>query len=203
MREVNWIIGIDDGYFPHSYKGMKGVAPIVAVLGYKALIRDLELATVVVDSGGLEVVITRMIRSLISRSRDINIPLVVTDSVIFAGFSIYDPRRVYDEAHIPIAPIFSHSIDLERIYLALKKHFKDYEERYAVIDKIYRNSTVIKTPRGWLRIYCLGIEQKKCSDIIIENQTTHKYPQPLRTADLVASAIGKYLSASSQESVEE
>jgi endonuclease V-like protein UPF0215 family len=202
LHETYWIIGIDDGYFPHSYKGMKGTAPMVAVLGHRALVRDLELTTVLVDSSNLDNIIIKMIRDLVSRNQDAKISLVVTDSVIFAGFSIYDPHRVYSETHIPIAPIFSHSIDLEKIYLALKKHFEDYKERYSVIDKVYRNSSVIKTPKGWLKIYCLGIEQKRCSDIIIENQTTHKYPQPLRTADLVASAVGKYLSSSCQKSFE-
>ena len=202
MHETNWIIGIDDGYFPHSYKGMKGTAPMVAVLGHRALVRDLELTTVLVDSSNLNNIITKMIRDLVSRNQDVNVSLVVTDSVIFAGFSIYDPHKVYSETHIPIAPVFSHPIDLEKIYSALKKHFKDYEERYSVINEVYRNSSVIKTPRGWLKIYCLGIEQKRCTDIVIENQTTHKYPQPLRTADLVASAVGKYLSASYHESVE-
>ncbi len=190
---MNWIIGVDDGYFPHSHKGMRGLAPIVGVLGFKSLARDIALVTVVVDSGDLENTLIRMIHDLMSKNRDIEISLVVTDNVVFAGFSVYDPYRLYEKTNIPIAPIFSHPLDLGRIYLALKKHFSDYEERFSVINKIYRNSNLIKTPRGWLRIFCVGIDQRKCVDIIISNQTTHKFPQPLRTADLIASAIGKYL----------
>ena len=191
---MHWIIGIDDGYFPYEYKGMRGTAPLVAVLGNRSLIRDLEITKILVDVPRIDKDLTSIINSLISRNKDLEIRLVVTDSVVFAGFAIYDPWELYSQINTPVAVIFSHQLNLLRIKSALEKHFTDHEERYSIIKKAYTSSKITKTPRGLLRILCIGLDQDECIDIIVENQTIHKYPQPLRTADLIASAIGRYLS---------
>ena len=122
---------------------------------------------------------------------------VVCDSVIYGGFSTYDPWSLYRALGKPIIVVFSHPLDLARIRSALEKHFRDHEERFSMIERSYRSSRIVATPRGHLRILCIGLGWSECSRLIADNQTYHPLPQPLRHADIIASAVGKTLALGS------
>jgi endonuclease V-like protein UPF0215 family len=192
-RSCEWAVAIDDGYFPFHYKSGKGSAPLIAVLGCREVIKDVSITLIQVDEKDPDKHVIALIKDLVERNSDINISSIMSDSVIFAGFSVYDPWLVYEYFKIPIIALFSHPLDLLRIRSALKSHFIDHERRFALIERAYLNSIRIKTLRGVLRVLCIGFSVERCRENIMYNQTFHKYPQPLNSADIIASALGRFL----------
>ena len=130
----------------------------------------------------------------------LSISSIVSDNVVYGGFSVYDPWYISEELEKPVVVVFTHQLDLDRIREALRKHFIDHSERYSVIDRSYRSSRAIITPRGTVKILCIGLDWGRCVETIIENQTFHPVPQPLKHADLIASAIGRLISSRSSPS---
>lgn len=185
------LIAIDDGYFPHRYKSLRGPAPIVGVLGWREHIDDIAVRYTLVDCPDVSIVIRDLAREL--SYRGYNIDAIATHSVIMSGFSIYDPVETYRVLGIPLIVVFDHDIDLGRIKRALEKHFRDHEYRFSIIAEIYRGAREIITSKGRLRVKCVGLDIGRCIDIVRENQTAHPMPQPLRHADIIASGIGRFM----------
>ncbi|MEZ0290486.1 MAG: DUF99 family protein [Sulfolobales archaeon] len=193
-RHNHWMIGIDDGYFPYYYKDKRGYTPLVAVLGRGPVIRDVSVRMILVDEDRPDDLFIELVLELVKRSPRERISSIATDNIIFAGFSVYDPWLLSDRVGIPVIVVFSHDLNLKRIKVALERHFKDHEYRYSLIERAYSGSSVIRTPRGILRILCVGAEMNYCANEILYNQTSHKIPQPLKSADIIASALGRFLS---------
>jgi endonuclease V-like protein UPF0215 family len=191
-----YIVAIDDGYFPHRYKSLKGSAPIVGVLGYREVILDIAIGYTLVDCRNITRTLSEISERLIDRDPS-RIKAVVTHSVIMSGFSVFEPDDLYRRLGKPIIVFFDHDLSLDRIRLALEKNFSDHEYRYRVIEINYSKSVKIVTRNGKVRIRCVGADLEWCIDIVISNQTTHPMPQPLRHADLVASGVGRFLAENS------
>ncbi|MEM3831359.1 MAG: DUF99 family protein [Sulfolobales archaeon] len=187
------MIGIDDGFFPPYFKEKKGFAPLVGVLGRKSIVKNISIKMILVDEERPDDILLELISDLLRDFSRKMVSSIATDNIIFAGFSIYDPWSLEDYIKIPLIIVFSHDLDLRRIKSALEKHFRDHERRFNLISKAYKSSSIIRTPRGLLRILCLGSDLEYCMSEVIYNQTSHKIPQPLRSADLIASALGRFL----------
>jgi Uncharacterized conserved protein len=186
------ILAVDDGYFKPEYKSLKGYAPVVGVIGYKSRIYGIVVKMLLVDSPYIEDLLIDIYSETI-RLTDKGFEAVVCDNVIYGGFSVYDPWRLNKRIGVPIIVVFSHSLDLARIKAALEGHFEDYINRYNIIERSYKSSRVIATPRGYIRMLCVGLKLDMCLKLIADNQTYHPLPQPLRHADVIASAIGRTL----------
>jgi endonuclease V-like protein UPF0215 family len=188
------VLAIDDGYFLPEYKSLKGYTPIVGVVGYRSFVLNIYLRLLLVDSMGIGKIFLEIYNEH-AKANGPRIDAIMGDNVIYGGFSVYDPWDIYSNIGVPLIVIFSHELDLGRIRKALEKHFIDHHDRYRIIDKAYRLSRLLQTPRGILRILCVGIDWDRCIDIVIDNQTFHPLPQPLRHADIIASAVGRLISS--------
>ncbi len=186
------ILAVDDGYFQPEYKSLRGYAPVVGVIGYKSKIYGIVVKMLLVDSLYIEDLLIDIYSDAI-RLTDKGIEAVVCDNVIYGGFSVYDPWKLNKRIGVPIIVVFSHSLNLARIKAALESHFKDYINRYNIIERSYKSSRVVATPRGYIRMLCVELKWDMCLKLIADNQTYHPLPQPLRHADVIASAIGRTL----------
>ncbi|MDT7887389.1 MAG: DUF99 family protein [Desulfurococcales archaeon] len=186
------VLAVDDGYFLPEYKSLRGYSPVVGIVGHRSRIYGIAIRKLLVDSMDIEDILVDIFRD-ISRIVVEDIDAIICDNVIYGGFSIYDPWRLNKKIGVPVIVIFSHSLDLTRIRMALENHFEDYVNRYALIEKSYRSSRIVVTPRGHIRVLCVELGWGECLEIIIDNQTYHPLPQPLRHADIIASAIGRIL----------
>ena len=178
-------IGIDDGYFPIKYKGLRKRTLIAAVLCINHDVENLVLEPVTVDGlDGTE--------SAVRAVRRIGVADVIfQDGVTIAGFNVIDPEELNAMTGIPVTVIFKHDLNLEKIYSALKKHFNDWRERYEVISRTYSKSIKVPTPWRDIRISTVNIEVNKALSYIIKLQTVSPLPEPLRLADIVASGLTK------------
>jgi endonuclease V-like protein UPF0215 family len=186
------MLAVDDGYFQPEYKSLKGYAPVVGVIGYKSRIYGIVVKMLLVDSPYIEDLLIDIYSEAI-RLTDKVFEAVVCDNVIYGGFSVYDPWRLNERIGVPIIVVFDHPLDLTRIKAALESHFEDYIDRYNVIERSYKSSRVVATPKGYIRMLCIGLKWDICLKLIADNQTYHPLPQPLRHADVIASAIGRAL----------
>ncbi len=187
------VLAIDDGYFLPEYKSLRGFSPIVGVVGYRSRVLAIYVKLLLVDSMD----IGRLFLEIYYDHAGIggsSLQAIISDNVIYGGFSVYDPWDFFSKAGVPVIVIFTHELNLTRIRRALEKHFPDHYERYSIIDRAYRLSRNMQTPRGVLRVLCIGTSWDRCGEIVIRNQTFHPLPQPLRHADIIASAIGRFIS---------
>lgn len=177
-------LGVDDGYFPLTYKKRAGKTIITTVACDGIKISDIRITSVTVDGLDATESVVRCLKDLSSKYL-----AVFLDGVTYAGFNIVDPEVVYKETSIPAITIFKHRLNLNAISTALKNNFNDWLERYATIKKVYENSHEVQTPRGLLALSCYGIDLKEAYMLTVELQVLSYYPEPLRLADIIASGL--------------
>lgn len=186
-------LGIDDGYFPKKFKGMKGRTVLAAVMTRhpSASVLCIEFTYITVD--GLDA--TTAAAYLVDRCRTRAEPqLVFLDGVTYAGFNIIDPERLHLITGLPIAVIFWRPLNMEKVRKALANHFPDWRYRYGIIEGVYRRSTPLEHGQGSaLRIASYGVSTAVARQAVASSRIYHPYPYPLKLADTVASSLSRYL----------
>lgn len=185
MARPSPVLAVDDGYFPPSYKAGAGRTVLAGIL-YSAGPLDLLVDTVVVD--GMDAT-EKTLRMCI----DADAGLVLLDNVIYAGFNYVDAAKLLEECGAPVVVVVKHKLNPVAIRGALKKHFPDWEERWAAISGPVTGNVGVETRRGLLRIYATGINVDTAARILSSLQVYSRIPEPLRIADMAASAISREL----------
>ncbi len=142
--------------------------------------RDLYVESIVkktIQVDGLDV--TDKILEIIREKGD-GIRVIMMKGITFGGFNILDVERLYQETKIPIINYMDHPPDIKAIENALRKHFKDWEERFSLFNKyeIKENGAYIS---------CVGLDPLKASRFLNKLTRNGKIPEPLRMVNLIAS----------------
>ncbi len=188
MMGIQYIVGVDDGYFPPYYKSRKGYTLLVAVK-YDLLNRSVDAVAytpVLVD--GLDATI-----KAIELLRMVKGDLVLYDGVTYAGFNIIDPYRVYSELGIPGIVFYRHPLSLERIRNALLKHFPDHMVRLEIIARVLRQRFRMDSMWGIYEYTPIHIDPLEAREILRKLQYYSPEPEPLRIADTLASTTSRRL----------
>ena len=182
-------VGIDDGYFPPSFKEGRLATLMVGVLCENIYPIDLGIKVVKVDGLDATSRAISVVKELSKKWGEIK--AIFLDGVTFAGFNIINPSLMHDVLGYPIVTVFKHSLDLQKIRKALMNNFSDCRERYSIIKDVYEVSKEVRT--GWrkLRISSYGLDPYVIAEIITDLQLTSPLPEPLRLADLIASGLTK------------
>jgi len=178
------VAGVDDGYFPPSYKEVRGSRTVLAAVsfhGHQPMRAVLEPVTVDGKDG------TEVCVRALERLGDMD--YVMLDSVIVAGFNIVDPWEVNEALGVPVIVFFRHPLNLERIWAALEKHFSDAKERYLVIKKAFTSSRPLPSPWGAKHVLPVGTDLVSAADVMRYYQVTSPIPLPIYAADAVASGV--------------
>ncbi len=178
------VAGVDDGYFPPSYKEVRGSRTVLAAVSFRCLqpLRAV-LEPVTVDGRDGTVACVKALERLG------DVDYVMLDSVIVAGFNVVDPWRVNELLGVPVIVFFRHPLNLERIWAALVKHFSDAEERYSVIEKAFTSSHPLPSPWGSKHVLAVGTDLASAADVVRYYQVTSPIPLPIYAADAVASGV--------------
>ncbi len=180
------VVGVDDGYFPPSYKDLRLNTVLAAVLCRNDLPIDVRLTRVKVDYDNIEGRIAELIGDWVPQ-----VDLVILDGVTYAGFNVVDPDELSYELSMPVITFFHYELNLRSIEEALLKHFPDWRRRLKIIRKVYLRSKQVPTHWRPVRLDVVNISFNKAVDIITKLQITSPVPEPLRIADLVASGVSK------------
>ena len=191
MSHYSKYLGLDDGYFPPSFKGRRGRTLIVGCITENT--KPLDLIAKFVEVDGLDA--TDRAIEICNEFKKMHgiIEAIFTDGVTYAGFNILNPYEVNNQCKVPVITIFRHELYMNKIEIALRKHFPDWSHRFSIIKTTYERSHKVITKRGLLRITCIGIDSKVCIDLVSRLQTAFPEPQPLKIADLTASALSRLL----------
>lgn len=184
LRNSLRTLGVDDGYFPLTYKKRVGKTILTTVACDGVKVSDIRITSVTVDGLDATESVVRCLKSLSSKYL-----VVFLDGVTYAGFNVVDPEAVYRETSIPAITIFRHRLNLNAVIAALKNNFSDWLDRYLVIKKVYDNSHEVRTPKGLLTLSCYGISLEEAHKLTVELQVLSYYPEPLRLADIIASGL--------------
>ena len=183
MKEGIRIIGLDDGPFTFQSKTTPVVGVIIRVPTYIEGIIRFEVTVDGTDA-------TEKVISNLKNSRFIEqLRLILVDGIAFGGFNNLDIVKIYNELSIPVLTLTRDKPDFDKIEKALKKKFKDWEQRWTVITKQPVKSIKIKN----YTIYGagVGIDEKEILKILEKTTIRGAIPEPLRIAHLVATAMSK------------
>jgi endonuclease V-like protein UPF0215 family len=118
-----------------------------------------------------------------------HIQYVLTDTITFAGFNIYDMKEVYEKTGKPIIAITEREIDLDAVKKALIKKFPNkYDNKFQKIinaGNLYR--TEINTAGGLTSIYFhyKGLQISEIEILLSKICIDSKLPECVRLAHII------------------
>ncbi|MGB9675796.1 MAG: DUF99 family protein [Candidatus Bathyarchaeales archaeon] len=174
------MIGVEDGSFR---KGISRKAKLVAVLFLEARIESVRITNITVD--GMDATET-----LLKAIKGWNFGAVLLSGVSFAGFNIIDPILVYEECEKPVVVISRTKPDNVAVKRALRRHFKDWEMRWSVFEKlgkVYEVQVMDCTEPVYIEVVGETVEWAR--GLIKAFSFCGRMPEPLRVARLIARGI--------------
>ncbi len=198
MQNSLIVYAVDDGYFPYHFKRGKGHTLLVLtshllLASNKQLVPlDLCINKALIDYDNITEKIVYMINNIKQYNKDVKSKqILLLDGITYAGFNVVNPVEIYIRTRIPVLTVFYQSLNLEKIYKALIKHFNDWQHRFNLIDRVYAEAKKIPTKKGYIRIHVTGIDLVDARIIIESTQIFSRIPEPLRVSHIIASSLAK------------
>ncbi|RLF28930.1 MAG: hypothetical protein DRJ99_04005, partial [Thermoplasmata archaeon] len=149
MKSQIRVLGVDDGPFSFNDKYtlvvgvvMRGGSYLESVLSTRVSIDGLDSTHSLIE----------MINN--SRYKD-QIRTIMIDGIALGGFNVVDIEEIFRETSIPVITITRDKPDNEKIKMALKKNFADWEKRWGIISK--SDLKCIKTKHNPIYVKHVGI----------------------------------------------
>jgi endonuclease V-like protein UPF0215 family len=181
MKQQVRVLGIDDSPFTFGTGNALVVGVLVRVPSYVEGVMKTEVVVDGTDS-------TEKIVEMVSKSRyKEQIKAILIDGIALAGFNLIDIERMNAELGIPVLTLTRDRPDIEKMKSALMKHFDDWKQRCALIEK--RALREITTKHKPLYASGLGLEWAEFEEIVRLSTVRGVVPEPLRMAHLIASAL--------------
>ncbi len=181
MKEQVRVLGFDDS--PFTFEDEKAL--IVGVLMRLPNYIEAVLSTHVEVDGGDS---TQKLAECILDSHYAEQPkAIILDGVALGGFNVVDLEALWKETDIPVLTVTRDPPDLKAMHSALQKHFDDWKERYALIEK--NELFVVETEHHPLHVSAWGMKNKDASYLIRSNTVRGALPECVRTAHLIARGI--------------
>jgi len=181
MKKQIRILGIDDSPFSFNDKYCRVIGVVMRGGEYLECVLS---SQVMID--GSEA--TSICEELIKNSKhNKQIRVVMIDGIALGGFNIVNINELCNLTNIPIITITRDKPNLEKIKYALQKNFKDWKERWYIINKgeLYE----VHTKHNPIYIKCVGIDLNGAKEIIDISTIRGAIPEPLRIAHIIASGI--------------
>ncbi|MEM3244864.1 MAG: DUF99 family protein [Metallosphaera sp.] len=166
------ISGVDDGFFPLSYKGGKGKSPLVVTLFEDLTFKDVNLGFITVDGSDAKEAFCKINWGVTT----------IFDGVTFAGFNYIIPDKNY-------IIFYGYRPNVAKVKLALDKHFHDDREEkiISILERLVR----IESRWGPVYLYT-DLDLTLARNLIDKYQVISKYPEPIRYAHVIGKALGHW-----------
>lgn len=186
---IKYMFGIDDGAFPSFVKIKKK--------SFKTLLVGVLLANMKLSWIGSELITvdgteaTDIIIKIVKTS-PIQPNVIFLSGISFAGFNIADPFEINKNLNIPVIIVVDRKPSMLDIKNALMKHFPDWENRWKIIEKTQPLIEIKQTEKSKpIYSYFVGLNEHLAIEIIRNASLGGKFPEPLRLANMIATAITK------------
>ena len=175
------VLGIDDSPFKFGDEKALVVGALVRIPNYLESVMKTEVTVDGTDSTD------RLIEMVSgSRYRD-QVRLVMIDGIALAGFNVIDIERLNARLGIPVVTITRDAPDLDKISVALKKHFSDWRGMYSTITK--HELRQIKTEHNPVFACGLGMSWSEIEQLVRASTVKGVVPEPIRIAHLISTAM--------------
>jgi uncharacterized protein len=181
MKRQIRILGIDDAPFTFHEKY---VTVIGVVMRGGEYLEGVLRTQVAIDGTEATTICKQMIQN--SRHRR-QLKAVMIDGACLGGFNVVDIDELSDSTHLPIITITRDKPDTKKMKSALQKNFKDWKERWALLQK--GTLHMIATSHNPMYIKCTGASLEEAKEIINISTIRGVIPEPIRIAHLIASGI--------------
>ena len=123
MKKQIRLIGIDDS--PFRFTDKYGMV-IGAIMRGGSYLEGILRRNIAIDGTDA----TSVCKDMILNSRNIKqLKAVLLDGISLGGFNVIDINELFNETNLPVLTITRDKPDFEKIKLALKKKFKDWDKR--------------------------------------------------------------------------
>jgi len=179
------ICGIDDAPFEFGNRDAKAIVigTIVRIPAYLEGVLKFDVSVDGDDS-------TSNIEKAIDRSRfKAQIKAIMLDGIALAGFNVVDIEALSSSTGIPVITVTRDEPDMDSIKSALRKYFKDADDRLARISKMPIKK--IQTPHNPIYVSYAGIAFEEVRRLIETTTLKGVIPEPIRMAHIIASGISR------------
>ena len=183
MKKQIRLLGIDDSPFTFSDK----YATVIGAVMRGGEYLECVLSThILIDGNEATEILIEMIQNT---KHNQQLKAILLDGIALGGFNIVDIEKLYESTQLPIITITRDKPDFEKIKVALKKNFEDWNERFDLMKKgeLYK----VKTPHNPIYVKSEGISIEETKEIIKLSTIRGVVPEPIRVAHLIASGIVK------------
>lgn len=183
MKKQIRLLGIDDS--PFKFADKYGMVIGVIMRGGEYLEGVLK-SEVLIDGDDATFVCTQLIKNTRHKTQ---LKAVLLDGIALGGFNVVEIEKVCKETKIPVITITRDKPDFNKIEIALKKNFIDWEKRLNIMKKgtLYK----VKTSYNPIYVKCVGINIEEAKEIIKLSTIRGVVPEPIRVAHLIASGISR------------
>ena len=176
------IVGVDDGAFPPGRKAKQRTL-LAAVLFDKLRLLDVRVGRIHVDGTDAN----QVLQSLLRR---VPCDAVMLSGISFGGFNVVDIARLSRDVRRPVVAITGERPHNEAVQKALREHFVDWRERWAMVrsaGRIYCFAPLRDEPRLYFEVQ--GATPLFAKKAIATTAIISRLPEPIRVARILARGL--------------
>ncbi len=178
-RSLSHVIGFDDAPFPLNYRGrVKVVGAVFADRRFDGVL----VGEVEKDGFDSADVLAALLEA--SKYRH-HLQLVMLQGIALAGFNVVDVFALHERVGLPVLVVARREPDYATIRRVLLERIPRGEEKWAVIERLGPME-----PAEGVYVQRVGISPEEARAVIRRLALYGNLPEPLRTAHLIASALG-------------
>lgn len=180
QRRLSNVVAFDDEPFEPGHRGNVHVVGAV----YASLRLDGVLIGQVRRDGANA---ARNLVSLVSDSRfSEHVQLIMLQGVTLAGFNVVDAEYIHRRLAIPVLIVARREPDFAAIREALQDHVPGGQRKWSIIERLGPME-----PVGPAFVQRVGLSLQEARDAFERFTINGNIPEPLRTAHLIAGALGR------------
>lgn len=181
MKQQIRLLGIDDSPFTFTEKYATVIGVVMRGGNYIECVLRSQIS---IDGEDATFVCKDMIENTRHKQQ---LKAMLLDGIALGGFNVVDIEEIYNATDLPVITVTRDKPDFEKIEIALKKNFEDWNARLDLIKKGELHK--VKTSHNPIYVKCAGISIGEAKEIIKLSTIRGVVPEPIRVAHLIASGI--------------
>jgi endonuclease V-like protein UPF0215 family len=178
-KKLSNVIGLDDAPFPAGYQG---AVPIVGTVFAQTRLTGVLMGHITKDGSDAAENIIELIQS---SKFGPNVQLLLLQGVALGGFNVVDVFAVHQALQIPVLIVARRQPDFPAVRSALLQHVPYGAEKWGIIEQLGPMEAVENS-----FIQRVGLDLAQATAALKALTIEGNIPEPLRTAHLIAGAIG-------------